>query len=43
VNICRKPKKSTKTNKVSSFKNKLIKGEEEVIEADPIANIVEDE
>jgi len=38
-----KPKKSTKTNKVSSFKNKLIKGKEEVIEADPTANIMEDE
>jgi len=47
ANTCLKPKKSTKTNKVSSFKNKLtsnqIKGKEEVVKADPTANMMEDE
>jgi len=41
------PKKSTKTNKVSSSRNKptsdQIKGKEEVIEADPTTNMMEDE
>jgi hypothetical protein len=47
ANTCLKPKKSTKTNKVSSFKNKptsgRIKGKEEVAKADPTANMMEDE
>jgi hypothetical protein len=47
ANTCLKPKKSTKTNKVSSFKNKptsgQIKGKEEVAKVDPIANMMEDE
>ncbi len=47
ANTCLKPKKSTKTNKVSSFKNKptrsQIKGKEEIAKAYPTANTMEDE
>jgi hypothetical protein len=47
ANTCLKPKKSTKTNKVSSFKNKptrsQIKGKEEVAKAYPTSNMMEDE